>query len=111
MEINKPYSKSLKKIINNTNPEQKEIANYFQRSNSQNLHQPTLPSLTSHQPSDRNLGHLRRKAHSMKVATEPSKIEEEQLKPRRAKNAFAELAKNRQTSLKETVDDIMYTLI
>lgn len=29
MEINKAYSKSLKKIINKTNPEQKQIANYF----------------------------------------------------------------------------------
>ena len=111
MEINKAYSKSLRKIINTTNPEQKEIANYFQRCNSQNLHQPALPSLASHQPSENGLGLLRRKTHSLKVATEPSKTEEEDLEPRRAKQLFADLPKNRQNSLKETVDDIMYTLI
>lgn len=111
MEINKAYSKSLKKIINKTNPEQKQIANYFQREGERDFRQPTLPSLVSRQPSESSLGQLRRKTHSLRMVTEPSKAGEEEVESIRAKQLFADLPKNRQNSLKETVDDIMYTLI
>lgn len=45
------------------------------------------------------------------MATEPSNAVDEYFEPTKARQFFADPPKNRQNSLKETVDDIMYTLI